>query len=147
MTDGLKPDTVFFSLGGLEYAVFFTDDSVIGVFNLNQRQTAAMQIGCQLDFTTGGRSAQAGFQGIFQQIGKNQTQLDLIYRKPFRQINLHGIRDILPFGKGAVMPNHAVCRLVFAEMHFKARNSGNRTGQIGFDLFKITFLCKRGELT
>ena len=25
VTDGLKPDTVFFSLGGLEYAVFFTE--------------------------------------------------------------------------------------------------------------------------
>ena len=44
MTDGLKSDAVSFSLGGLEYATFFADDSVIGVFNLNQCQTVAMQI-------------------------------------------------------------------------------------------------------
>ena len=73
MTDGLKSDAVSFSLGGLEYATFFADDSVIGVFNLNQRQAATVQIGSQLDFTTGRRSAQAGFQCIFQQIREDQA--------------------------------------------------------------------------
>ena len=68
VTDGLKSDAVSFSLGGLEYATFFADDSVIGVFNLNQCQTVAMQIGCQFDPASGRRSAQAGFQCIFQQI-------------------------------------------------------------------------------
>ena len=147
MTDGLKSDAVSFSLGGLEYATFFPDNSVIGVFNLNQCQTVAMQIGCQFDPASGRRSAQAGFQCIFQQIRENQTQIDFVYRKTFRQINLHGIRDILPFGKRAVIPDHAVCRPVFAEMHFKTWNSGNRTGEIGFDLFKIPFFCKGSELT
>ena len=147
VTDGLKSDAVSFSLGGLEYATFFADDSVIGVFNLNQCQTVAMQIGCQFDPASGRRGAQAGFQRIFQQIRENQTQIDFVYRKTFRQINLHGIRDILPFGKRAVIPDHAVCRPVFAEMHFKTWNSGNRAGKIGFDLFKIPFFCKGSELT
>ena len=34
MTDGLKPDTVSFSLGGQKYPVFFPDNSVIGVDTL-----------------------------------------------------------------------------------------------------------------
>ena len=90
MTDGLKSDAVSFSLGGLEYATFFADDSVIGVFNLNQCQTVAMQIGCQFDPASGRRGAQAGFQRIFQQIRENQAQIDFVYRKTFRQINLPG---------------------------------------------------------
>ena len=147
VTDGLKSDAVSFSLGGLKDTTFFADDSVIGVFNLNQCQTVAMQIGCQFDPASGRRSTQAGFQRILQQIRENQTQIDFVYRKTFRQINLHGIRDILPFGKRAVIPDHAVCRPVFAEMHFKTWNSGNRTGEIGFDLFKISFFCKGSELT
>ena len=147
MADGLDTNTFSFSLGGLEYPVFFPDNSVIGVFNLNQCQTVAMQIDCQFDPASGRRSAQAGFQRIFQQIRENQTQIDFVYRKTFWQINLHGIRDILPFCKRAVIPNHAVCRPVFAEMHFKTWNSGNRTGEIGFDLFKIPFFCKGIELT
>ena len=53
VTDGLKPDTVSFSLGGQKYPVFFPDNSVIGVFNLNQCQTVAMQIGGQLDSASG----------------------------------------------------------------------------------------------
>ena len=147
MADGLDTNTFSFSLGGLEYPVFFPDNSVIGVFNLNQCQTAAMQIGCQFDPASGRRGAQAGFQRIFQQIRENQTQIDFVYRKTFRQINLHGIRDILPFGKRAVIPDHAVCRPVFTEMQLQTRNSGNCAGEIGFDLFKIPFFCKGSELT
>lgn len=146
MTDGLKSDAVSFSLGGLEYATFFADDSVIGVFNLNQGQTVSMQTGGQLDSASGRRSTQAGFQRIFQQIRENQAQIDLVYRKTFRQIELHGKWDLLPLRKCAVIPNHAVCRPVFAEVHFKTWNSGNRTGEIGFDLFKIPFFCKGSEL-
>ena len=147
MADGLDTNTFSFSLGGLEYATFFVDDSVIGVFNLNQCQTVAMQIGCQFDPASGRRSAQAGFQCIFQQIRENQTQIDFVYRKTFRQINLHGIWDILPFGKCAVIPDHAVCRPVFTEMQLQTRDSGNCAGKIGFDLFKIPFFCKGSELT
>ena len=68
VTDGLKSDTVSFSLGGLKDTTFFADDSVIGVFNLNQCQTVAMQIGGQFDPASGRRSTQAGFQRILQQI-------------------------------------------------------------------------------
>ena len=68
VTDGLKSDAVSFSLRGLKDTTFFADDSVIGVFNLNQCQTVAMQIGGQFDPASGRRSAQAGFQCIFQQI-------------------------------------------------------------------------------
>ena len=84
MTDGLEPDTVSFSLGGQKYPVFFPDNSIIRVLNLNQCQTVAMQIGGQLDSASGRCSAQAGFQGILQQIGKNQTQIDFVYRETFR---------------------------------------------------------------
>ena len=73
VTDGLKSDAVSFSLGGLKDTTFFADDSVIGVFNLNQCQTVAMQIGGQFDPASGRRGAQAGFQRIFQQIRENQT--------------------------------------------------------------------------
>ena len=66
VTDGLKSNAVSFSLGGLEYATFFADDSVIGVFNLNQGQTVSMQIGGQLDSASGRCSTQAGFQRILQ---------------------------------------------------------------------------------
>ena len=84
MTDGLKPDTVSFSLGGQKYPVFFPDNSVIGVFNLNQCQTVAMQIGGQLDSASGRCSMQAGFQRILQQIREDQAKIDLVYRKTFR---------------------------------------------------------------
>ena len=119
MADGLDTNTFSFSLGGLEYPVFFPDNSVIGVFNLNQCQTAAMQIGCQFDPASGRRSTQAGFQRIFQQIREDQTQIDLVYRKTFRQIELHGKWDLLPLRKCAVIPNHAVCRPVFTEMQLQ----------------------------
>ena len=105
MTDRLKSDAVSFSLGGLEYATFFADDSVIGVFNLNQGQTVSMQIGGQLDSASGRCSTQAGFQRIFQQIRENQTQIDFVYRKTFRQIELHGKWDLLPLRKCAVIPD------------------------------------------
>ena len=147
MADGLDTNTVSFSLGGQKYPVFFPDNSVIGVFNLNQCQTVAMQIGGQLDSASGRCSMQAGFQRILQQIREDQAKIDLVYRKTFRKIEPHGKWDLLPLRKCAVIPDHAVCRPVFAEMHFKTWNSGNRTGEIGFDLFKIPFFCKGGELT
>ena len=147
MADGLDTNTFSFSLGGLEYPVFFPDNSVIGVFNLNQCQTVAMQIGGQLDSASGRCSTQAGFQRIFQQIRENQTQIDFVYRKTFRQIELHGKWDLLPLRKCAVIPDHAVCRPVFTEMQLQTRNSGNCAGKIGFDLFKIPFFCKGSELT
>ena len=147
MADGLKPDTVSFSLGGQKYPVFFPDNSVIGVFNLNQCQTVAMQIGGQLDSASGRCSTQAGFQRILQQIREDQAQIDLVYRKTFRQIELYGKWDLLPLRKCAVIPDHAVCRPVFTEMQLQTRDSGNCAGKIGFDLFKIPFFCKGGELT
>ena len=147
VTDGLKSDAVSFSLGGLKDTTFFADDSVIGVFNLNQCQTVAMQIGGQLDSASGRCSTQAGFQRILQQIRENQAQIDLVYRKTFRQIELHGKWDLLPLRKCAVIPDHAVCRPVFTEMQLQTRNSGNCAGEIGFDLFKISFFCKGSELT
>ena len=119
MADGLDTNTVSFSLGGQKYPVFFPDNSIIRVFNLNQCQTVSMQIGGQLDSASGRCSTQAGFQRILQQIRENQTQIDFVYRKTFWQINLHGIRDILAFGKRAVIPNHAVCRPVFTEMQLQ----------------------------
>ena len=119
MADGLDTNTVSFSLGGQKYPVFFPDNSIIRVFNLNQCQTVAMQIGCQFDPASGGRGAQAGFQRILQQIGKDQTQLNLVYRKTFRQIELHGKWDLLPLRKCAVIPDHAVCRPVFTEMQLQ----------------------------
>ena len=61
MADGLKPDTVSFSLGGQKYPVFFPDNSIIRVLNLNQYQTVSMQIGGQLDSASGRCSTQAGF--------------------------------------------------------------------------------------
>ena len=119
MADGLDTNTVSFSLGGQKYPVFFPDNSIIRVFNLNQRQTVAMQIGGQLDSASGRCSTQAGFQRIFQQIREDQTQIDLVYRKTFRQIELHGKWDLLPLRKCAVIPNHAVCRPVFTEMQLQ----------------------------
>ena len=119
MADGLDTNTFSFSLGGLKDTTFFADDSVIGVFNLNQCQTVAMQIGCQFDPASGRRSTQAGFQRILQQIRENQTQIDLVYRKAFRQIELYGKWDLLPLRKCAVIPNHAVCRPVFTEMQLQ----------------------------
>ena len=147
VTDGLKSDAVSFSLGGLKDTTFFADDSVIGVFNLNQCQTVAMQIDCQFDPASGRCSTQAGFQRILQQIREDQAQIDLVYRKTFRQIELHGKWDLLPLRKCAVLPDHAVCRPVFAEVQLQTRNSGNCAGEIGFDLFKIPFFCKGSELT
>ena len=119
MADGLDTNTFSFSLGGQKYPVFFPDNSIICVFNLNQCQTVVMQIGGQLDSASGRCSTQAGFQRIFQQIRENQTQIDFVYRKTFRQINLYGIRDILPLRKRAVIPDHAVCRPVFTEMQLQ----------------------------
>ena len=147
VTDGLKSDAVSFSLGGLKDTTFFADDSVIGVFNLNQCQTVAMQIGGQLDSASGRCSMQAGFQRILQQIREDQAKIDLVYRKTFRKIEPHGKWDLLPLRKCAVIPDHAVCRPVFTEMQLQTRDSGNCAGKIGFDLFKIPFFCKGSELT
>ena len=112
-----------------------------------ENQLLSMQIGGQLDSASGRCSTQAGFQRIFQQIRENQTQIDFVYRKTFRQIELHGKWDLLPLRKCAVMPDHAVCRPVFTEMQLQTRDSGNCAGKIGFDLFKIPFFCKGSELT
>lgn len=90
MADGLDTDTVSFSLGGQKYPVFFPDNSIIRVLNLNQCQTVSMQIGGQLDSAFGRCSTQAGFQRIFQQIREDQAQIDLVYWKTFRQIELYG---------------------------------------------------------
>ena len=147
MTDGLKSDAVSFSLGGQIYPVFFPDISVIVVFNLNQCQTVAMQIGGQLDSASGRCSMQAGFQRIFQQIREDQAKIALVYRKTFRKIAPRGKWDLLPLRKCAVLPDHAVSRPVFTEMQLQTRNSGNCAGEIGFDLFKIPFFCKGSELT
>ena len=119
MADGLKPDTVSFSLGGQKYPVFFPDNSIIRVLNLNQYQTVSMQIGGQLDSAFGRCCTQAGFQRIFQQIREDQAQIDLVYRKTFRQIELYGKWDLLPLRKCAVIPDHAVCRPVFTEMQLQ----------------------------
>ena len=78
MADGLDTNTVSFSLGGQKYPVFFPDNSVIGVFNLNQDQTVAVQIGGQRDSASGRCSTQAGFQRILQQIREDQAQIDLV---------------------------------------------------------------------
>ena len=119
MADGLDTNTVSFSLGGQKYPVFFPDNSIIRVFNLNQRQTVAMQIGGQFDPASGRRGAQAGFQRILQQIREDQAQIDLVYWKTIRQIELYGKWDLLPLRKCAVIPDHAVCRPVFTEMQLQ----------------------------
>ena len=130
MADGLDTNTVSFSLGGQEYPVFFPDNSIIRVFNLNQCQTVAMQIGGQLNSASGRCSAQAGFQRIFQQIRENQTQIDFVYRKTFRQINLHGKWDLLPLRKCTVIPDHAVCRPVFTEMQLQTMYANSEDFQV-----------------
>ena len=96
-------------------------DCTLGVFNLNQCQTVSMQIGGQLDSASGRCSTQAGFQRILQQIRENQAQIDPVYWKTFRQIELHGKWDLLPLRKCAVIPDHAVCRPVFTEMQLQTR--------------------------
>ena len=78
MADGLDTNTFSFSLGGQKYPVFFPDNSIIRVLNLNQYQTVAMQIGGQRDSASGRCSTQAGFQRILQQIRENQAQIDLV---------------------------------------------------------------------
>ena len=130
MADGLDTNTFSFSLGGQKYPVFFPDNSIICVFNLNQCQSVAMQIGGQLDSASGRRGAQAGFQRIFQQIRENQTQIDFVYRKTFRQIELHGKWDLLPLRKCAVIPDHAVCRPVFAEMQLQTMYANSEDFQV-----------------
>jgi len=106
-----------------------------------------MQIGGQLDSASGRCSTQAGFQRILQQIREDQAQIDLVYRKTFRQIELYGKWDLLPLRKCAVIADDAVCRAVFTGMQLQTRDSGNCAGKIGFDLFKIPFFCKGSELT
>ena len=78
MADGLDTNTISFSLGGQKYPVFFPDNSIIRVLNLNQDQTVAMQIGGQRDSASGRCSTQAGFQRILQQIREDQAQIDLV---------------------------------------------------------------------
>ena len=130
MADGLDSNTVSFSLGGQKYLVFFPDNSIIRVLNLNQCQTVAMQIGGQLDSASGRCSTQAGFQRILQQIREDQAQIDLVYRKTFRQIELHGKWDLLPLRKCAVIADHAVCRPVFTEMQLQTMYANSEDFQV-----------------
>ena len=144
--DGLDTNTASSSFGRLEYSVFFSDLSVKGVFDLEQKQALCVKIGRCLDSPTGGRGTQAGFQRVFQQIGKYQIHVDLIDREFFRQINLCAERNAVPLCQRAIIADHTVRCPVFAKTHLQLRNSGNSPGQVGFQFFPIAVFSKRRKL-
>lgn len=142
----LDTDTVSLSFGGLEYAVFLPDRPVKSVFDPEQQDPLCVQIRCHFDLPPGVCRAQAGFQSVFQKIGKHKAHIDLIDRRLSRQIDLRTERNILPFCQGAVIADHAVCRAVFAEAHIELRDPGSGFGKIILQRFDIADLGKRGDL-
>ena len=75
----------------------------------------------------------AGFQGIFQKVGKDEAKIDLVDHEPGRQIDLCPEGNIFPSGQGGVVAEYAVHGLIFTEMQIRV-----------WDLCSLpSFLCEQ----
>ena len=105
-----------------------------------------MKIGGYFDMAAGRGCFLAGFQGIFQKVGKYQTHVNLVYRYFGRQIHLCLERNAGPVGQLAVITCYTVSCAVFTEMHVKAGNPAACQGKVLSDAFQIAVFCQGRQL-
>ena len=126
-----------------ENAVLLANLAVIGVFDLDQKQTFGVKICDNSNLPLARCGAKARLQRVFQQIGEHQAHVDFIQRKRFRQIELRVEGDVLPLCKRAVIADDAVRRAVFTETHIEIRDAGDGFRKIGFQALQIAGLGQR----
>lgn len=112
MLDRLDADAVSLSFGGLKNTVLLPDFAVIGILHFDQKQPLGMQICSDFDLPPVLRSTDTGFERIFQQVGQDQTHVDLIDRKSLRQIELCIKGNAFALCQGTIITDDAICCMV-----------------------------------
>ena len=100
MADRFDPYAVSGVFGGLENIVFLLYFAIEGILHMNQKQMIMVGINLHIDLSAGGFCFYTCLDGIFQQVGKHKTQINLVYGKISRQGNQCMKRDVFSFGKG-----------------------------------------------
>lgn len=134
MLDRLDADAVSLSFGGLKNTVLLPDFAVIGILHFDQKQPLGMQICSDFDLPSVWCSADTGFERIFQQVGQDQTHVDLIDRKSLRQIELCIKGNAFALCQGTIITDDAICCMVFAEVYTEIRDAGNCFFQGSFSI-------------
>ena len=89
---------------------------------------------------------QAGFQSVFQEIGENETEVDLIRGKRRRNIGSGLKRDAVSSCQCTVVTDDTVSGFVFAEMQVEIRNFTDCAGKVFFYFFQFAVLGKSRKL-
>ena len=118
MADRFDPYAVSGVFGGLENIVFLLYFAIEGILHMNQKQMIMVGINLHIDLSAGGFCFYTCLEGIFQQVGKHKTQINLVYGKISRQGNQCMKRDVFSFGKGGIISENTVNSLIFT------RNAG-----------------------
>lgn len=113
---------------------------------MNQKQMIMVGINLHIDLSAGGFCFYTCLDGIFQQVGKHKTQINLVYGKISRQGNQCMKRDVFSFGKGRIISENTVSSLIFTEMQVVVRDFAGCSQEIFFDLFHVTLFGQSGQL-
>ena len=81
MADRFDPYAVSGVFGGLENIVFLLYFAIEGILHMNQKQMIMVGINLHIDLSAGGFCFYTCLEGIFQQVGKHKTQINLVYGK------------------------------------------------------------------
>ena len=146
MLDRLDADAVSLSFGGLKNTVLLPDFAVIGILNFDQKQPPGMQVCSDFDLPSVWCSTDTGFERIFQQVGQDQTHVDLIDRKSLRQIELCTKGNAFALCQGTIIADDAICCAVFAEVYTEIRDAGNGFFKVAFQSLHIAGLSQCGNL-
>ena len=146
MWDRRAADAISLSFGGLENTVLLPDFAVIGILNFDQKQPLGMQICSNFDLPPVLRSTDTGFKRIFQQVGQDQTHVDLIDWKNLRQIELCAKGNVFALCHGTIIADDAICCTVFAEVYTEIWDTGNVFFKVAFQSLQIAGLSQRGNL-
>ena len=146
MLDRLDADAVSLSFGGLKNTVLLPDFAVIGILNFDQKQPPGMQVCSDFDLPSVWCSTDTGFERIFQQVGQDQTHVDLIDRKSLRQIELCTKGNAFALCQGTIIADDAICCAVFAEVYTEIRDAGNGFFKVAFESLHIAGLSQCGNL-
>ena len=144
--DGLDADAVGTAFGGLKYATFFLNFTLERVLHLNQEQMRKMRIDGKVNPPSVGGCFQAGFQSVFQEIGENETEVDLIHGKRRRNISSGLKRDAVSSCQCTVVTNDTVSGFIFAEMQIEIRDFTDCAGKVFFYFSQLSVLGKGREL-
>ena len=122
MADGFDSYAVSGAFGGLENIVFLLYFTIEGILHMNQKQVIMVGIHLHINLSAGGFCFHTCLDGIFQQIGKYKSQINLIYGKISGQGNQSMKRNIFSFGKCGIISENTVNSLIFTEMEVIVRD-------------------------